>query len=157
MWNGNLGFFLYQSFEAACVLPATVTLPVLLLVWYRRGNREAGSLILPSLLPLFAICMIDLGIIGMGVGSRWLTALSDPIPIGSFTFGLSDPANLLYLLSIGIVIFLRFNRVSYQQARSAAELAAARTVQQVLVPARRRRIRRFQGLPSRRSIVRPAK
>jgi sigma-B regulation protein RsbU (phosphoserine phosphatase) len=135
MWNGILGFFVYQPIEAACIFPASITLPILLLVWYRGGNREAGWLILPSLLPLFAICMIDLGIIGMGVGSRWLRSLSDPIPIGSLTFGLSDPANLFYMLSIGIVIFLRFNRVSHQEARAAAEIAAARAVQQVLVPA----------------------
>jgi hypothetical protein len=135
MWNGILGFFLYQPFEAVCILPASITLPALLLVWSRRGNHEAGWLIFPSLMPLFAVCIIDLGIIGMGIGSRWLAALSTPIPIGFLTFGPAEPANLLYLLSIGIVIFLRFNRVSHQQARSAAELAAARTVQQVLVPA----------------------
>jgi serine phosphatase RsbU (regulator of sigma subunit) len=45
------------------------------------------------------------------------------------------PAGPLYLFAIGIVIFLRFNRVSHQQARAAAEWEAARTVQQVLIPA----------------------
>jgi hypothetical protein len=41
----------YALVEAAIILPAALLLPVLLLIWYRRGNREAGWLILPSLLP----------------------------------------------------------------------------------------------------------
>ena len=135
VWTGNLGFFSITPVEAGCVLPASVILTVLLLVWYRRGNHEAGWLILPSLLPLLSVCMVDLGIIGLWVDSKRLTALLNQIRIGPLVFAFEDVAHLLYLMAIGVVVYLRFIRVSHQQARSAAELAAARTVQQVLVPA----------------------
>ncbi|MGD0732808.1 MAG: hypothetical protein ABR956_16205, partial [Terracidiphilus sp.] len=57
LWNGLLEPAPYDAIEAAILLPASAILPVLLLLWYRRGNREAGWLILPSLLPLFDVCI----------------------------------------------------------------------------------------------------
>jgi len=133
LWIGKLDFFPYQAIEAALLIPAMAILPVLLFVWYRQGNREAGWLIVPSLFPLLSICVIDLGLIGTWLGARPLAVLLNPIPIGSFTFSPPEPANLLYLFAIGIVIFLRFNRVSHQQARSATELEAAQRVQSLLM------------------------
>jgi Stage II sporulation protein E (SpoIIE) len=47
--------------EALAILLAALLLPVLLLVWYRRGNREAGWLILPSLLPAATLASEDVG------------------------------------------------------------------------------------------------
>jgi len=134
LWLGALDFYPYQAIEAALLVPATFILPVLLFVWYRRGNSEAGWLFLPSLLPLLSICLIDLGLIGMWLGSARLASILNPIPIGPFFIRVDDPGNLLYLISICIVIFMRFNRVSHQQARAAAEWEAARAVQQVLIP-----------------------
>jgi hypothetical protein len=135
LWLGALDFYPYQAIEAALLVPATFILPVLLFVWYRHGNSEAGWLFLPSLLPLLSICLIDLGLIGTWLGSAHLASIVNPIPIGTFFIRVDDPGNLLYLISICIVIFLRFNRVSHQQARAAAEWEAARAVQQVLIPA----------------------
>ena len=143
VWNGNLGFFPYTPVEALCILPASFVLPVLLLVWYRRGNREAGWLILPSLLPLLSSGLVDLGIIGVWVGSPRLSALINQIRIGSLYVAFEDLAHLLYLMAIGIVIFLRFNRVNHQQARSAAELEAAQRVQSLLLRSTRAEGGRF--------------
>ena len=42
--------------------------------------------------------------------------------------------DLFFLIAIGIVMFFRFTRVSRDQARSAAELQAAREIQQYLIP-----------------------
>ncbi len=134
LWLGALDFYPYQAIEAALLVPATFILPVLLFVWYRHGNSEAGWLFLPSLLPLLSICLIDLGLIGMWLSSARLASILNPIPIGTFFIRVDDPGNLLYLISICIVIFMRFNRVSHQQARAAAEWEAARAVQQVLIP-----------------------
>ena len=134
LWLGALDFYPYPAIEAALLVPATFILPVLLFVWYRHGNSEAGWLFLPSLLPLLSICLIDLGLIGMWLGSARLASILNPIPIGTFFIRVDDPGNLLYLISICIVIFMRFNRVSHQQARAAAEWEAARAVQQVLIP-----------------------
>ena len=44
-------------------------------------------------------------------------------------------AGTIFLLGSGIVIFFRFSRVARDQARTSAELAAAREIQQRLVPA----------------------
>jgi hypothetical protein len=135
LWTGKLDFFPYQAIEAALLLPAMAVLPVLLFVWYRGGNREAGWLIVPSLLPLLSICMVDLGLIGMWLRSPHLAFLLNSIPIGPFFMRIDGPAGPLYLFAIGIVMFQRFNRVSHQQAWAAAEWEAARAVQQVLIPA----------------------
>jgi hypothetical protein len=132
-WNHILSAAPYDAIEAALLLPASAILPVLLLAWYRRGNREAGWLILPSLLPLFSICVADLGIVGGALGSAPLAALMHPIPLGELSFFVFDPGDLVYLLAIAAVVFLRFNEVSRQQARSAAELEAAQRVQSLLL------------------------
>jgi hypothetical protein len=133
LWIGKLSFFPYQAIEASLLVPATAILPALLLIWYRQGNREAGWLIVPSMLPLLSICIIDLGLLGLWLGSPRLAVLINRFPIGDLSFWVPDPANLLYLLAICFVIFLRFNRVSHQQARAAAELEAAQRVQSLLL------------------------
>ena len=135
LWLGALDFYPYQAIEAALLVPAAFILPALLFLWYRRGNGEAGWLFVPSLLPLLSICLVDLSLIAMWLGSARLASILNPIPVGPFFIRVDDPGNLLYLFSIGIVIFLRFNRVSHQQARAVAEWEAARAVQQVLIPA----------------------
>jgi hypothetical protein len=144
LWFGALDYFPYQAIEASLLVPATFILPVLLFAWYRRGNGEAGWLFVPSLLPLLSICLIDLALIGMWLGSPRLASIINPIPIGTFFIRVDDPANLAYLLAIGVVIFLRFNRVNHQQARAAAEWEAARAVQQVLIPAEMPAVAGFQ-------------
>ena len=136
LWVGAINFFPYQGVEAALLVPATFVLPVLLFVWYRQGNREAGWLIVPTLLPLLSVCVVDLGLIGMWVGSRPLASVLNRVPLGPLSFRVDDPPNLIYLFAICIVVFLRFNSVSHQQARNAAELDAAREIQQRLVPLR---------------------
>lgn len=132
-WNHILSAAPYDAVEAALLLPASAILPVLLLAWYRRGNREAGWLILPSLLPLFSICIADLGIVGGALGSAHLAAVMHPILLGPLSFYVFDPGDLIYLLAIATVVFLRFNQISRQQARSAAELEAAQRVQSLLL------------------------
>ena len=111
-------------------------LPAILFAsWYRGGNREAGWLIFPSLLPAAGIALYDLGIVSILLNWNRLNFLIEPFPFGPIPVQPSDAGNLLFLLAIGIVMFFRFTRVSREQARSAAELDAAREVQRRLVPA----------------------
>ncbi len=126
----------YSLTEAAMILPAGLLLPVLLFVWYRRGNREAGWLILPSLLPVATQALFDVGFVAIYAGWERLTFLDDPIPVGPVSLQLSDVGDFLFVLAIGVVMFLRFTRVSREQARAAGELQAARAIQERLVPAR---------------------
>jgi len=134
-WSGRFPSDAYSLIEAAITIPVAFILTTLLVIWYRHGNREAGWLIFPSLLPLTMGGLFDLGFTSIILGWQRFDFLDSLIPIGLLQFQPTDLANLLFLIAIAIVMFFRFTRVSREQARSEAELAAARDVQQRLVPA----------------------
>jgi sigma-B regulation protein RsbU (phosphoserine phosphatase) len=136
VWTGHFSFDLYALIEALAILPAGLLLPVMLLLWYRRGNREAGWLILPSLLPTVTLFLFDLGgAFSSLFGWAQFAVLLEPVPIGPAQFQIGDLGNLIFLFAMAFVMFFRFTRVSREQARTAAELNAAREIQQRLVPA----------------------
>ena len=134
VWYGKIPSPTYMIIEPLFILPIAVLLPILLFVWYRRGNREAGWLIFPSLLPPATMTLYDLGSASIYFGYRRFDFLVNNISFGSISLEPNDLGNLLFLLSTLIIIFFRFSRVSREQARSAGELAAARELQQQLVP-----------------------
>ena len=126
---------LYFLFESVVTLPAAIALPFLLLYWSRRGNREARLLIAPSLFPAAGVIITNLpqfaGSLGWDVS--WLTR---PLYLwGNVRLYPYDLADLIFLLAIGVVMFFRFSRLAGEQARSAAEMNAAREMQRQLVPA----------------------
>ena len=133
-FTGHFSGATYVLLEALVTAPVALLLPVLLLVWYRRGNREAGWLIFPSLLPAAIGVLYDIGYSSILFGWRRLDFLDNPIPLGPVSLPAIDAGSLLFLLAIGFVMFFRFTRVSREQARSAAELEAAREIQRRLVP-----------------------
>jgi len=134
VWLGLLPLDTYDLVEAFSTLP-TAFMPVLLFLWYRRGNREAGWLILPSLLPTATGALYDLGLTASTLGWKRFDFLIEPLQIGPIPVQTNDAGDLVFLLAIGFVMFFRFTRVSREQARSAAELDAAREIQRRLVPA----------------------
>jgi len=133
-WTGHLPSDVYSLVEAAVTIPVAFILTTLLVLWYRRGNREAGWLIFPSLLPLIMGGLFDLGFTSIVLGWGRFDFLDSFISIGLLQFQPTDLANLLFLIAIAVVMFFRFTRVSRDQARAEAELSAAREVQQRLVP-----------------------
>jgi len=135
VWLGHFSQDTYNVVEAAATAPLAFLLPAFLTYWYRRGNREAGLLILPSLVPTAMGVLYNLGLVSAHLGWKSLDVLTSPIQIGVFPVQISDVGSVVFLAAIGIVMFFRFTRVSRQQARSAAELEAAREIQQRLVPA----------------------
>jgi stage II sporulation SpoE-like protein len=135
VWFGHFSQDTYNLIEAGVTAPLALLLPAFLAYWYRRGNREAGLLIFPSLVPTAMGVLFNLGIVSTDLGWKRFDNLSDPITLGAFPVQISDVGSIVFLFAIGIVMFLRFTRVSRDQARSAAELAAAREIQQRLVPA----------------------
>ena len=124
----------YLLAEGAANVPVAIMLPIFLCVWWLRGDREAGWLILPSFLPAAGDITLDLSLVSNYQGWTRLDALVRPIYLGPVAFTLDDLADLAFLLAIIFVMLLRFTRVSREQARTAAELAAAREIQQRLVP-----------------------
>jgi len=135
VWQGRFPQDTYNVVESAITAPLAFLLPAFLTYWYRRGNREAGLLILPSLVPTAVGVLFNLGLVSSHLGWNRLGFLTDPIQIGVFPVQLSDAGSVLFLVAVGFVMFFRFTRVSRDQARSAAELGAAREIQQRLVPA----------------------
>ncbi|HTX75576.1 MAG TPA: SpoIIE family protein phosphatase [Terracidiphilus sp.] len=133
-WMGHFSFDTYLLVEASVQFPVALLMPVFLLVWYRRGNREAGLLIIPSLFPSAVGALYDLGAASINLGWGRFDFLDNPINLGPVPVHPTDLAGLLFLLAIGVVMFFRFTRVSREQARAAAELEAAREIQQRLVP-----------------------
>ncbi|HEY2470830.1 MAG TPA: SpoIIE family protein phosphatase [Terracidiphilus sp.] len=134
---------LYISIEGLVIFPAALLLPVLLAFWFKKGNREAGLLIVPSLLPAASTAMFSIGSASIFTGWGKLDFLANPIPVGPISLQISDLADFLFVLAIGIVMFFRFTRVSREQTRVAAELEAAREIQQRLVPARLPEVKGF--------------
>jgi phosphoserine phosphatase RsbU/P len=134
-WLGLFSSAIYLLIEAAILVPVAVFMPVLLSIWYWRGNREAGWLILPSILPAATLSLYDIGSVSIFFGWHRLDFLDNPIQFGSVPVQPVDLGNLLFLFAIAVVIFFRFSRVTRDQARTTAELGAAREIQQRLVPA----------------------
>ena len=133
-WINRFPAAQYALIEAVVTFPAGVILTTMLLVLYRRGNREAGWLILPSLLPLTATAISDLGSTSIFLGWQRFDFFESLVPIGLARFQPLDLGDLTYLLAICVVMYFRFTRVSREQALATAEFEAARAVQQRLVP-----------------------
>jgi hypothetical protein len=125
----------YSAVQATLQLIVSLALPILLVAWFRRGNREVAWLIVPSFLNLP----------GAVFDTAWVADrlhiihLDSELPLVSFAIGpirlmTSAAMNFLYLVAIGIVLFVRYTRVMREQTRTTAELEAAREIQSGLVP-----------------------
>jgi hypothetical protein len=116
-----------------------VILSALLLVHFRRGNREAG------------ILLIAVGIQSIVLYVQWGIALLAQIPFtapvalrmgawlnglaaGPILLDINSIGDLLYVLCFAVIIVLRATRMSRKQAVVESELEACRAVQQILLP-----------------------
>jgi hypothetical protein len=114
-------------------------IPVLLVIHFRRGNREAGILLIPVILYSLAIysgvlLTILAQIPGLKPTALVLNNIIFNLQAGPFVVNLVQIGGLFYILSLAIIMVLRSTRVSRQQALLEGELAAAREVQQVILP-----------------------
>lgn len=125
----------YWLMEAATSITVGVGLLVVLLVQYRKGNREAGLLILPSLLPAAFQAIADFYTASHALDIHLVDSVLARLLGRSPLLGINwfDLANIAYLLAIGAVLLVRFTRVSREQARTSAELEAAQRVQSLLL------------------------
>jgi hypothetical protein len=124
----------YEVLSISAEVAFCVLVTMLLFRAWRRGLREAGIMLLPFLLAATADS-ID-SILMYLVSKHWMseqTALHHfhvgPIEIatGLITYG-------VFLSSLLAVILYRFVSVSQDEQRSNAEIAAARSVQSMLIP-----------------------
>lgn len=98
-----------------------------------RRNFEAGLLLLPLVLsligwiePILTANMSDWG--GRAYESP-LTLQAGPIPIH-----FASIADFVGIFVIVLIIFVRFLRIHHDQERASSELAAARSVQELIIP-----------------------
>jgi sigma-B regulation protein RsbU (phosphoserine phosphatase) len=146
--QGNISSIASVLALSPLLLLVSGVIPVLLVVHLRRGNREAGILLVPVILQslmiyaqvlVFAMSEIP----GMAGTSLRLSTLLFSYPIGPFTVGLNQVSGLLYLLALAIIMVLRSTRISRQQALLESEVAAAREVQQIILPEQVEAVRGF--------------
>ena len=98
-----------------------------------KRNFEAGLLLIPLVLTMVGIIEPFLtggmGEIGGGTYKSPLTIQAGPIPIHFAAI-----ADFAGLLAIIVIIFVRFLRIHHEQERASGELAAARSVQELMIP-----------------------
>lgn len=98
-----------------------------------RRNFEAGLLLIPLLLTIVGIVepLLTSGMTeAMGYTYRSpLTIQAGPVPIH-----FASIADFVGLLSIVIIIFVRFLRIEHDREHAQSELAAARSVQELMIP-----------------------
>jgi phosphoserine phosphatase RsbU/P len=114
-------------------------IPSLLIANFRRGNREAGILLVPALL-LASFIYFELTVfLGLQIPALASAAVRLQnavyyLNIGPFTLQTPDLCSCFFVLSLGVIVVLRSTRITHQQALLESELAAAREVQQVILP-----------------------
>lgn len=98
-----------------------------------KRNFEAGLLLIPLILTMIGIAepilMGGMGDFGGATYKSPLTIQAGPIPIHFAAI-----ADFAGLLAIIIIIFARFLRIHHEQERASGELAAARSVQELMIP-----------------------
>ena len=107
---------------------------VLLFRSWRRGFREAGIMLVPFFLAATA-SSIDTVLDYLSM-KHWISErfASHHFHLGPIEFNTGLATNMIFLTSLIAVILYRFVRVSQDEQRSTAEIAAARSVQAMLIP-----------------------
>jgi phosphoserine phosphatase RsbU/P len=118
---------------AAQVLFCAVVCMLLFRAW-RRGLGEAGVMLLPFFLAATADSADT--VLDYAASRHWLPErfASHSFHFGPVAFGTGAVAFLIFLSSLVAVILYRFIRVSQEEQKSTAEIAAARSVQALLIP-----------------------
>jgi len=124
----------YEVFSVAAQIVFCALVCVLLFRAWRLGRGEAGVMLLPFFLAATADsadAVLDFAASRHCVPERFA---AHSFHFGPIAFGTSAVAFLIFLSSLVAVILYRFIRVSQEEQRSTAEIAAARSVQALLIP-----------------------
>ncbi len=124
------------AMSAACLVPAYAWIVVSLLLAAKRKASSARQLLAPVLL-FYGIGLINyIGLIASAVsGSQNIPTLNAFLFSRPFPLQLSDVINYFFVLALLIFLVRRFALARREEARLAAESAAAKSVQSLLIPA----------------------
>ncbi len=136
-WYGFVPASFGGYFSIPIGIVFALVIPLMLFRQLRRGDREAGILLIPFLFySLWIYAEIGLLLLQQISPLNRVAAHSlqviNAFPIGIFTLGLADLGNISFNFSLAIIMVLRSTRMSRQQALLESEIAAAREVQQVI-------------------------
>ena len=117
------------------VLTVKVLLPVLLIRGWARGNRDAGIL-LPAIVAgsLADYWSFTCDLISFSHFDPLYRLLVFSIPFGTYSVDFYRIGDFLFYIAVLLFLVLRTVGIARDRARVSAELEAARTVQQVLIP-----------------------
>jgi phosphoserine phosphatase RsbU/P len=125
---------LYDGLSVAAEVAFCVLVTFLLYRAWRKGLREAGVMLIPFFLASTASSLDT--ILDYAVGKHWLPERFAwyRFHVGPVEYSVSTLSFAIFLGSLISVILYRFVRVSQVEQRSSAEMAAARSVQALLIP-----------------------
>jgi len=131
-----LTVLLYSTPQAALLAGV---IPGVLIAHTRRGNREAGILLVPALLlsltVYFNLVVFMAAQVPPLIRLSYVVAMAvSTMNIGPFALNVDSLYPCLSLLALAVIIVLRSTRITHQQALIEGELAAAREVQRVILP-----------------------
>jgi hypothetical protein len=116
------------------ILAVDILLLVMLVRAWLRGNREARVLLPAVIVQCFGQFWTFLDLLAFYLH---IIANLHPLPaiyLGSYRFPFADLENLIFFVTMLLFLVLRTVTIARERAQAAAELEAARTVQQILIP-----------------------
>ena len=107
---------------------------ITLIVATIRRNFEAGMLLIPFVLTIVGIVepIFTGSMSNFGGGHPYHSPLT--IQAGMIPIHFASIADFIGLLAIVLIIFVRFLRIQHDQEHANSELAAARSVQELMIP-----------------------
>jgi sigma-B regulation protein RsbU (phosphoserine phosphatase) len=137
LFNSSVSVQLFSNLPLVVLF--SVILPIVLSIHWRRGNREAGILLIPlGLFSLYIYAEMALGTLFQiptwrDFALRGLN-LIDRFPAGPFAVSLNYVSGIMSTLALALILLLRSSSMIRRQTILDGELAAAQQVQEVLVP-----------------------
>ncbi len=144
--NGNaiqIAWVLSALFAIVWIIAWTLFVGLTLTIAAIRRNYEAALLLLPLLLGV--IGLVEL--FSTAASSSWLgSPMQSPLTFeaGPIPIHFSDFADFVGIFVIILIIFVRFLRIHRERERASSELAAARSVQELMIPRESPRTPGFQ-------------
>jgi sigma-B regulation protein RsbU (phosphoserine phosphatase) len=136
-WTRLLSMGVTGAISAQMYAAYSVILLALLTLWWLRGNREAGILLFPMTFSLIYSVGDLLGQVAFALHLQTTNQSHNVLPAFKLPGGAFDSEFLcamLYVLAILLILLRRSVLSTRQSERLGAEFAAARSVQQVLIP-----------------------
>jgi len=126
-------------FNLPFIFLLAAVIPFVLAVHLRRGNREAGILLIPVLLfSLYIYAKIGLVLLYEFTSLKTMAIhemnLIDRFPAGPFSVSLDYVSEILSAVALALIMLRRSTTMIRRQTLLEGELAAAQQVQQLLVP-----------------------